>query len=77
MGKKDYWICENCSKQAYEPFPNQWWHFKHLLAGVGIYNEYKDYKNYQSFGNITFCSLTCLVAYLNAKFRKNLNPSSR
>jgi len=79
MGKKNYWSCENCNKKIMGQFDENWWHIKHLLVGVGIgiYTEDKDFKNYKNFGNLTFCSLTCFITYLNIKFERNRNPSSR
>ena len=81
--KEAAYSCDWCKKKAIGTFGSDWLHFKHILFAKGVYTEERDYQNYKNYGNLTFCSMNCLVSYLHNEIKKmglktdELNPSSR
>ena len=80
--REDAYSCDWCKKKSVGNFGPDWLHFKHILFSKGVYNDMRDYENYRNYGNLTFCSMNCLIAFMHNEVNKidgdkALNPSSR
>jgi hypothetical protein len=84
MPKGTFYQCETCGQKAFAQIPSTWIHIYGLIlqVGKGIYRttiESYD-SDYKRFDNLTFCSMQCLIDWLNAKFPEanaSSNPSQR